>query len=120
MHRTATMAALVIAVGSDSEIVDAVAVQITQRRQGSTEKVTVAEVGPVGRAGVDLDGLLHTAVAVEQQHMHRTATIAALVIVSGSDGEIVDAVAVQITQRRQRTTEIVTVVECGARWVCWS
>jgi hypothetical protein len=54
------------------------------------------------------------AVDVHEQHVHRAAVAAAVVVESGADGEVDDAVAVDVANRRDRAPELVAVVEDGS------
>ena len=73
VHRPAIGAVRVIASGPDGQVGHAVAVQITQRRQGPAKVVTVDERGAAIRATGQLQAALHRAAGVQQQHMHGPA-----------------------------------------------
>ena len=111
IHGSAIQPRRTIENGSNGEFVDTVAVQVAQRRDGSTEKVPGGERGAaVGIAG-NFQVALHRAVGIQQQHMQRAVTVAFRAILIGPDGQISHTVAIQVTQRRDGNAEVVFVLQ---------
>src|SRR5438874_5456832 len=76
VHRPAIAAPGIIADGADSQVGDAVAVHVPQRRQRKAETVSVSEGGPAVAGAGDLSAALDRAVGVQQQDVHRPAIAA--------------------------------------------
>ena len=109
MHRTTTIAPGIIAVCTDGQIGHAVTVQVTQRRHRTAEPVIVAQRRAAADVTGDFGAALGRAIGVHQQHMHRTTIIAPGIIAAGTDSQIDHPVTVEVTQRRHRNSEIVTI-----------
>src|SRR6185369_4956952 len=110
--RTAVEPAVVILTRADREVGHAVAVEIAERRDGSSEDVAIAQAAAeiAGRI-TDLVLVGDFPILVEHQQPDGAAIRSAVVIESRADDEVVVAVVVEIAERRDRKAEPVVIVE---------
>jgi hypothetical protein len=90
----------------------AVAVQVAEARHGGTEVVVreqAAAEATLRRA--DLARGLHAAAAVEEQDPHGAGLRLAVVVAGRARGELRDAVAVEVPERRERPAELVAGIQ---------
>ena len=111
-HRATISAPVVIVDRPDGQVGNAVAVEIAQRGQGEAEEIIVAQTADKTSLRVaDLPVRLHRPVGVEEQHPHRAAVAAPVVILVRPDGQVADAVAVQIAQRGHRSAKAIAIAQ---------
>jgi hypothetical protein len=93
-------AAVVVVPGADGDVGDAVAVEVADGGDAVAELVEVVEVAGEAAGGV-ADLLLGAdgAVGVHEQDVDGAAVGAAVVVFRHADGEVVDAVAVEVADR---------------------
>ena len=107
-------AAVVILRTADSQVDDPVAVDIAEARNRPAELVAVVKgcgeaARGVGNLLLGLDG----SVRVQEQDVDRTPIHAAVVVLRGADGDVVDTVAVEIADPSYALAEVVVVMERG-------
>ena len=100
VHRSAVVVStVVIPIGTDDQIGDTVSIKVAHVRHRSAEVIVVVERGcevPLGVA--DRLVRLHRAIRVQEQNMHGTAVVTAVLVPRGTDSEVRDAVAVQVSE----------------------
>jgi hypothetical protein len=101
-----------VAGDTDREISDTVPIEVSGRGQRHAEEVERVERDAEStRRRADLLLGLHAADFVEEEHPHGTREGRAVGISRGTHGEVADAVAVEVADRRQRSAEGVVRVE---------
>ena len=102
-----------VVLGSDGEVGYAVAVEIAQVRYGTSKFVFILKfAGEAAFGGADLLRAFDGAVVVEKQDPHGPAIDdSSIVILDSADGEVGDAVAVEIAQVCYGPAQIVQVFE---------
>ena len=100
VDRTTVGAAVVVELGPDHDVGEAVTVEVTDTSHPLAEPVVVVERGGQPTRGVaDLLLGLHGAIGVQEQDVDRTTVAAAVIILGHTDGDVVDAVTVEVADR---------------------
>ena len=113
-HRATISAPVVILDRPDGQVADAVAVQIAQRGHRGAEEIAIAQDARKAALGIaDLPVRLDRPVRVEEQHPHRAAVRAPVVVMPRSHGQVADAIAVEIAKRGHRSAEAIAIDQCA-------
>ncbi len=98
MNRTTPTAASVVSSGADSDVGNAVSVQIARTRNRSTERVSVRQSWTIGCVRIDFRRLFDRAIRVQEQYVNGAPIGSTCVVVASSNCEVDDTVSVQVTQ----------------------
>ena len=114
VYRATVGTAVIVVVGADDNVVDAVVVNIANGANGATEVVKVVKRGTEAASGVaDLLFGPDRAVGIQEQDMDGAAVAPAVIVPEGADGDVRETVAVEVTDTGDRYAETVVVVEGG-------
>src|SRR5687768_1503711 len=102
MNGAAAGSTRIISGSPDGQVSSAVAVKISQGRQSASEAVFVCEARPSAQTTGDFLAALHRAIGVHQKDIDRAAVGPARVISVGSDGQVGNSVAIEVSQRGYR------------------
>ena len=111
-HRAVTEPPVVITSCTHGQVYHAVTIKVTQRSHRCAEIVNRTQSAGETALGVaDLLVRFDRAVGVEEQYPHRAMSAPPVVIAFCPDGQIANAIAVEITQRGHPGAEVVVLIQ---------
>lgn len=105
-------AAVAVIGGADTEILDSVGIDVSYRANALTEIFMILK-GPGERScpGADLLVRLDRAIRAKKEEPDGAAVGAAVVVIGGADGEILDPVAIQVPERGSALPKFVMIIQ---------
>ena len=109
---TREVAILILSTRSHGQVADTVTVEIAETGDGRAEVIEVAQTScKVSFCVADFLMELDSAVVVEEQYIDSAASLSAVIVSLCSDGDVGDAIPVEVTQIGDRESKAIVIVE---------